>query len=123
SNAGQYDLFGFTTRISGDGNSLLVGAYGEDSTDAGVLNDSADNSGIDTGAIYLYARDGSSWSALRYIKASEPDSNDLFGWGLAVSADAATLAVGAQRESSAATAIAGDAKDNSAADAGAVYLY
>jgi hypothetical protein len=55
------------------------------------------------------------------VKASNPDDYDFFGTGIAVSGD--TLAVGAQNESSAARGVNGDQSDNSAPDAGAVYVF
>lgn len=126
-NSEALDLFGFSTRISADGNTLLVGAYGESAVAAGVFEsgsaESSDNSAPDAGAAYLYARENGNWQPFRYLKPPNPDANDLFGWSLDLSADGTAIAVGAQREASAANTIAGDADDNSADDAGAVYLY
>lgn len=61
--------------------------------------------------------------AVGYVKASNTEGGDLFGWALALSADGNTLAVGAPQEASAATGIGGNQNDNSATAAGAVYLY
>jgi len=61
--------------------------------------------------------------AIGYIKASNTDSDDLFGADLALSADSNTLAIGAIRENSAATGVNGDQDDNSALNVGAVYVY
>ena len=48
---------------------------------------------------------------------------DQFGISLALSADGSTLAVGAHYEASNATGIGGNQADNSASEAGAVYVY
>ena len=68
-----------------------------------------------------------------YLKAFHPDPYDHFGCGgsltqhtgnaVALSADGRILAVGAPFEGSSATGIDGDEADNSAYNAGAVYVY
>lgn len=63
---------------------------------------------------------------ISYIKASNTGEVDQFGYALALSSDGNTLAVGAYWESSAATGVNSTKpgqSDNSAAAAGAVYLY
>jgi len=50
-------------------------------------------------------------------------SGDQFGISVALPADASILAVGAQGEGSAATGVAGNQADNSALNAGAVYVF
>lgn len=56
-------------------------------------------------------------------KASNTDPEDFFGFGLALSADGNTLAVGAADEDGGATGIDGNQADNSRQEAGAVYVY
>ena len=58
-----------------------------------------------------------------YFKASNTDSDDLFGGSVAMSADGNTIAVGPIVEASGATGVKGPQADNSALAAGAVYLY
>lgn len=58
-----------------------------------------------------------------YVKASNTDPHDQFGFSLALSSDGSTLAVDAPNEASAATGIDGDQGDNSAPFAGAVYVF
>jgi len=58
-----------------------------------------------------------------YLKGSNTERDDLFGSGIALSADGTTLAVGADDEGSIATGIGGNQKDNSAPQAGAVYVF
>src|SRR6185436_3801864 len=57
-----------------------------------------------------------------YVKASNTGVGDCFGRAVALSSDGSTLAVGAYREASAASGIGADPSDNSAPDAGAVYV-
>ena len=66
---------------------------------------------------------GSLAEAVGYVKASNTGAWDYFGTALALSNDGNTLAAGADRESSAAIDVGGSQADNSAAGAGAVYLY
>jgi hypothetical protein len=56
-----------------------------------------------------------------YLKASNTDAHDIFGFNVSVSGD--TLAIGAHGESSAALGVNGDQSDDSAGDAGAVYVF
>src|SRR5262249_51872413 len=58
-----------------------------------------------------------------YVKASNTDSNDEFGFALAVSADGSTMAVGAYGEASTATGVGGNQTINTAQFAGAVYVF
>jgi FG-GAP repeat len=123
SNIDMLDIFGSSLAISSDGNTLAVGAYGEDSGATGVNNNSADNSVSDSGAVYVFTNNGGTWSQQAYIKASNTDANDHFGIRVTLSSDGNTLAVGAPNESSNATGINNDQADNSAAHSGAVYVF
>jgi hypothetical protein len=40
--------------LAADGNTLAVGAYGEGSNATGIDGNQADNSAIQSGAVYLY---------------------------------------------------------------------
>ncbi|MEX1056090.1 MAG: hypothetical protein WED11_00050 [Natronospirillum sp.] len=53
-NADTEDWFGHTIALSGDGNTLAVGALAEDSNATGVNSDQTDNSATNSGAVYLY---------------------------------------------------------------------
>jgi hypothetical protein len=128
SNTGAADQFsgglpGLTLVLSADGNTLAVGAPREDSAATGINGDQTDNSAPDAGAVYLFTRDGATWSQQAYVKASNTEAGDAFGLSIALSADGNTLAVGAYAEDSAATGIDGDQTDNSAESAGAVYIF
>ena len=57
SNTDGGDRFGSAVSLSLDGNTLAVGAIGEESTATGVNGDQSDNSSISSrtpGAVYLY---------------------------------------------------------------------
>jgi len=131
SNTGASDLFGISVALSGDGNTLAVGAYLEDSNATGISTDGsgeADNSAGSAGAVYVFGRSAvdSSWSQQAYVKASNTGVDDRFGISVALSGDGNTLAVGAYLEDSNATGISTDGSgeaDNSAIDAGAVYVF
>jgi trimeric autotransporter adhesin len=119
SNTEAYDEFGTSVALSGD--TLAVGAPFEDSAATGVDGDQANNSASYAGAVYIFVRSGTMWAQQAYVKASNTETYDLFGYSVALSGD--TLAVGALKEGSAATGINGDQADNGAGNSGAVYVF
>jgi hypothetical protein len=126
SNTDAADEFGFSLALSDDGNTLAVSSYLEDSAATGVNGDETDNSMRDSGAVYVFVRSDARWTQQAYIKPAntgEPDDGDAFGYSLSLSGDGDTLAVGTMGEDSAAPGINGDASDNSADGAGAVYVF
>ena len=123
SNTGAADAFGSAVRLSGDGDTLAVGAFNENSAATGINGDQADNSALDAGAVYVFARSGGAWSQQAYVKASNTDAEDNFGLHLALSGDGNTLAVGARGEASSFSGIGAIETDNSARFAGAVYVF
>ncbi len=123
SNTGVGDVFGRSLALSDDGSILAVAAFREASATTGVGGDQADNSASSAGAVYVFARSGVTWSQQAYVKASNTGADDEFGRVLALSGDGSTLAVAASGEASAATGINGNQTDDSAPDAGAVYVF
>lgn len=119
SNTNLGDLFSSSVAI--DGNTIAIGAPNESSAASGINGNQQDNSLISSGAVYIFVRTGTTWSQQAYIKASNPDFNDQFGHSVGLSGD--TLVVGARNESSEATGINGNQTDNSAMNAGAVYVF
>ena len=93
--------------ISGDGNTMAVGAPHESSAARGINGNQNDNSLDNSGAVYVYVRSGDDWVQQAYVKASNPGQSDMFGLSLALSVDGNTLAVAAPWESSAATSVNG----------------
>ncbi|HEY5566064.1 MAG TPA: integrin [Gammaproteobacteria bacterium] len=117
-------LLGVSLALSGDGDTLAVGARLEDSAATGVDGEQADNSARNAGAVYVYRRRAAGpWTQEAYLKASNTDAADEFGFSLALSDDGNTLAVSSYLEDSAATGIGGDESDNSMPDSGAVYIF
>jgi hypothetical protein len=119
SNTDTGDQFGYSVSISGD--TAVVGARREDSAASGINGDASNNDATDSGAVYVFVRSGAAWSQQAYLKASNPENGDQFGYAVAISGD--TLIVGAPTEDSSATGNNGDQSNNDAADSGAVYLF
>jgi hypothetical protein len=119
SNTGSDDYFGASVALSGD--TLAVGAWGEDGGAQGVGGDQDDNSAPGSGAVYVFRRTGTTWQQEAYVKASNTGVEDEFGGSVALSGD--TLAVGARGEDSAAPGVNGDQDDDSASFSGAVYVF
>ena len=119
SNAEPGDSFGHSVDISGD--TLVVSGEAEDSSATGVNGDQNDNSVRNSGAVYVFVRDGTSWSQQAYIKASNTGESDYFGGNVRISGD--TLVVTAHPEDSSATGVNGDQNDNSVDQSGAVYVF
>jgi trimeric autotransporter adhesin len=123
SNTNPQDRFGNSVALSSDGNTLAVGAIREASNATGIDGDQTNNSATQSGAVYVFSRDGNTWSQQAYIKASNTNTNDLFGNSVALSLNGNTLVVGANGESSNATGINGNQSDNTATQSGAVYVF
>jgi hypothetical protein len=122
SNTGAFgadDNFGFSVAVSGD--AVVVGAPYEDSNARGVNGNQSSNSALNSGAAYVFVRNGTTWTQQAYLKASNTGTDDHFGMSVAVSGD--TAVVGAFDESSNATGVNGDQSDNSASGSGAAYIF
>src|SRR6267154_151583 len=130
SNTGAGDMLGFSVALSGDGNTLAVGAITEASSTTGI-NSTPNESAVGAGAVYVFTNSAGIWFQQAYVKASNTGVRDAFGGSVALSDDGNTLAVGARAEDSAATGIGGNQTDdcgvhdasNCATDSGAVYIY
>jgi hypothetical protein len=119
SNSGAGDRFGVSVAVSGD--TVVVGAYGEDSNATGVGGNQVDNSASSAGAAYVFTRSGGVWNQRAYLKASNTGASDQFGESVAVSGD--TVVVGVRLEDSNATGADGNQADNSAEASGAAYVF
>jgi len=119
SNTGDFDFFGWSVSVSG--NTVVVGAYPEDSNATGVNGNQADNSASASGAAYVFVRSGTTWSQQAYLKASNTAEFDKFGWSVGVSGD--TVVVGAYEEDSNATGVNGNQANESAFASGAAYVF
>jgi len=131
SNTGVRDCFGSAIDLSADGDRLVVGAESESSDTTGVIlgepTGSQDNDNArDAGAVYVFGRDGGSWSQTAYIKPSALRGGIFFGSDVALSEDGSTIAVGAQEDSNDATGVdpANSGSDETGAtESGAVYVF
>jgi len=125
SNTGASDQFGISVSLSSDGNTLAVGADREDSKGTGVNgSDQADNTITGSGAMYVFTRSGTTWVQQAYVKASNSDADDFFGYSVSLSSDSNTLAVSAVFEDSKGTGVNGsDQDDNTNSASGAVYVF
>ena len=112
-------IFGWSVAISGD--TIVVGAPNESSNGIGVNGAQNNTNSYFSGAAYVFVRSGTNWSQQAYVKASNPDPQDKFGWRTAISGD--TIVIGARQEASNATGIDGNQNDNSAVFASAAYVF
>jgi hypothetical protein len=119
---GDGDQFGVSLTISDDGSTIAAGAISEDSNAPGINGDQTNNSATSAGAVYVFTRTGSTWAQQAYIKASNPDAADMFGYSVSLNADGNTLAVGSYDEGGSSRTINGP-PDNMRRGAGAVYMF
>ena len=119
-NFGEDDRFGYSVAISGD--TIVVGAFGESSDFVGVNSgDGFNDNAISSGAAYVFTKDGNNWPQTHFIKASNTEAADVFGFDVAISGG--TIIVGAIGESSNATEINGDQNNNDKDGSGAAYIF
>ncbi len=83
SDGGEGDRFGNRVSLSADGQTLAVGAYGDD------------DKGSESGSVYVFSRSGNVWTEQQKLTASDGAPLDFFGESVSLSADGQTLAVGA----------------------------
>lgn len=119
SNTGYHDVFGGAVAICGD--TIVVSADAEDSNADGVNQDGSDDYASGAGAVYVFVRQGSTWTQQAYLKAAHSGAQDRFGWSLAIQGD--TLVVGAPGEKSGAREVNGDQTDDSEVGTGAAYIF
>lgn len=82
----------FGSSVAASGDTLVIGAPGDDSSLAGVNVDPTDTGAEQSGAVFVFVRDGSSWVQQAYIKAGVPQAFNHFGRTVAIDGD--TLVVG-----------------------------
>ena len=93
----------------------MVGAYAESSS---TSDDENDNSASQSGAVYMFTRNSGIWTQKAYIKASNVEAGDGFGYSVDINQD--SVVIGANFEDS---STGGDESDNSASSAGAAYVW
>lgn len=119
SNADADDYFGFSVAISGD--TMVVGAWAEGSAARGINADDSDNGAPQSGAAYVFVRSDNGWSQQAYLKASNAEAGDLFGWAVGISGQ--TIVVGTPAEGGSSTGVNGNQNSNAAGWAGAAYVF
>ena len=118
------DWFGRSVALSGDGNTLVVGADEEGSNATGINGDSGNNSYLNSGAVYVFTRENETWTQPFYLKAGNTGSGDLFGFDVDISSDGNTIVVGAKAEDGASTGVNGvDQVSNTVINSGAGYVF
>lgn len=113
------DLFG--TSIALFDNTLAVGAPGKGFTRAQVHGGSATNTTLTTGEVYVFTRLETTWTQQVHVTASNPGTGNGFGSSIALSGN--TLTTGTFWETSNATGINGDQRNNNAPFSGAIYIF
>ena len=92
--------FGQSVGIDQDGDTIVVGGFGEDTT------------ATDSGAAYIFTRSGSTWSQQALLKASDAAASDNFGSSVDISNDGDIVSIGAMNED-----------DSSTTNNGAIYIF
>ena len=108
------DTFGYSVAISGD--TIAVGATSEDGAVAGVDGDQTNNGTSESGAVYIFVREGTTWRQQAYIKSDRPEALNYFGGAVVLDGD--TLLVGEPRSTPYPTN-----NNNAAARPGVVHVY
>jgi hypothetical protein len=119
---GDGDQFGFSLTLSGDGNTMAVGATTEDSAATGINGDQASDAAQSAGAVYVYSRTGNSWSQQAYVKGSNTEGGDLFGYDVSLSDDGNTLVAAGYDEDGPGRGVNGD-QGNGVNGSGAIYVF
>jgi len=120
------DSWGVSVALSDDGNTLAVGSADEDCLATGLNPPGCAGDGagdLSAGAVSVFVRTGAAWREQAFLKPSNAGKQDWFGVRLALSGDGSSLAVAAPNEDSRAQGLGGNQVDNSADEAGAVYLF
>ena len=127
SNSNCNHYFGYSVAVNGD--VIVVGAYHEDSSQRTITNTdntaSPDNAAGDSGAAYVFKKTGDDWIQDAYLKASNAETGDYFGFS--VSAGEQFIVVGAYHEGSEQQFVTNTensaATDNAAPGSGAAYVF
>jgi hypothetical protein len=85
SDIAAHDYFGADVSISNDGNTAIVGAYGEDTTASRA------------GSVYIFTRSGTTWTQQAKLQASDAATDDFLGWSVSISNDGNTAIAAARK--------------------------
>jgi len=123
SNTGPNDWFGSRAALSGDGNTAILNSSLEDSSGKGINGKQDDDDAPESGAVYIFARTGTTWSQRYYVKSSNAEKYDEFGGSVAVSRDGRTIIASAHAEDGGSKGAGGNQADNSISESGAIYVF
>jgi hypothetical protein len=134
SNAESSDYFGWELALNYDGTVMATSAYSSNSSSAVYIASGTDftddNSMEDSGAVYVFTSSDSGWEQTAYIKPSNIEEGDLFGYAMSMSSDGTLLAVNSLREDNSATGVTDlsdgvteISEDGFAEHSGAIYLF
>ncbi|MCU0658544.1 MAG: FG-GAP repeat protein [Polyangiaceae bacterium] len=82
------DYFGWSVALSSDGNTALIGVFGED-----------DGATLGNGAAYVFIQTAGVWTQQQKLLAADKANSDRFGYSVALSSDGNTALIGASEES------------------------
>jgi hypothetical protein len=116
------DQFGYSIAISGDGNTIAVGAISEDSAAKGVNGTQGDDSASSAGAVYLFTRGNGTWTQQAYLKSGNNEAGDLFGYVVSLDEHGNALAVAAYDEDGSGRSV-NPPDDNGIPGSGAIYAF
>ncbi len=119
SNTDASDFFGHSVAVVDD--TVVVGAYGEESAATGVGGDQTDNTVQGAGAVYVFVRTESTWTQQAYLKAAYIARYDSFGEAVAVAGN--TVVVGVAGEDNVVSSITADGSDIIGQNVGAAYVF
>ncbi len=122
SNTKEAQYFGLQLGLSADGNTLAVGVSSESSAAQGINGDQDDDSANNSGAVYVFVRTNGVWHQESYLKASNAEAGDRFGYAIDLSGDGNTLVVGAALEDGSGRSV-NSPKNNDGNRNGAAYVF
>lgn len=113
----------FGQAVAIDGATIAVGAPEEDGTGSGVnpAQLANGNQAADSGAAYVFVRNGTTWTQQAYLKGFASGSGDQFGGALDIDGD--LLAVGARSEDGNGVGTSGNPASNIVNASGAVFTF
>ncbi len=116
--------FGKSLAFSGNGIALAVGFPTESSNAFGINPPSTNNElAVNSGAVYLYKLLVGQWIFETQFKASNAESEDQFGYSVALDKTGYKLVVGAPYEDSCSQGINSDGLNNRSLNSGAAYVF
>ena len=109
--------------LSGDGNTLAIGASLEDSAATGINGKQDDDSADGGGRRLPLHADRRHLAQQAYMKSSNTEAFDEFGNSAALSRDGRTLVVGGRGEDGGGAGVNGNQADNSVDESGAAFVF